>query len=66
MDRAEHGTQCGRETRVLKYTGGSGDLSFAASVIASPDSAGIESDAFDQIKLGINYAIGDYTRSQAH
>lgn len=51
--------ECGRETQVLKYSGATGDLSYAASISAQGGDEG--NDALDQIEVGVNYAISDYT-----
>lgn len=51
--------ECSRETRVLKYNGSSGDLSYAASLQADPQDEG--NDAGDQIELGFNYKISGMT-----
>lgn len=50
--------ECGRETRVLKYSGSTAGLSYAASVIGQ---AGDEDNDFaDQIEVGVNYTYGKY------
>lgn len=51
--------ECSRETRVLKYNGSAGGLSYAASVQGNPEDEG--NDAGDQIELGINYNISGIT-----
>jgi predicted porin len=51
--------ECGRETQVLKYSGATGDLSYAASISAQAND--VDNDALDQIEFGVNYAINDYT-----
>lgn len=48
--------ECGRETRVLKYSGQTGPLSYSASVQGNPEDEG--NDAGDQIELGFNYIVG--------
>jgi len=50
--------ECGRETRVLKYTGQSGGLTYSASLQGNPDDAG--NDAADQVEVGVNYTVGDF------
>lgn len=50
--------ECGRKTRVLKYSGSAAGLSIAASVVAA---AGDEDNDFaDQIEVGANYTFGKY------
>lgn len=51
--------ECGRETQVLKYSGATGDLSYAASIGAQAND--VDNDALDQIEFGVNYPISDYT-----
>lgn len=48
--------ECGRETRVLKYSGQSGQLSYSASVQGNPEDEG--NDASDEFELGFNYSLG--------
>lgn len=51
--------ECGRETQVLKYSGATGAFSYAASVSAQSNDE--DNDALDQIELGVNYALNQYT-----
>ncbi len=48
--------ECGRETRVLKYNGQSGALSYSASLQGNPEDDG--NDAVDQFEIGFNYTAG--------
>lgn len=50
--------ECSRETRVLKYSGQSGGLSYSASVQGNPEDEG--NDAGDQIELGFNYSLAGF------
>jgi len=51
--------ECSRETRVLKYRGSAGAISYAASVQGNPEDDG--NDAGDEIELGINYNVAGLT-----
>lgn len=50
--------ECSRETRVLKYNGSAGDLSYAASVEARSDE---DEAALDEFEFGVNYGFGSVT-----
>lgn len=50
--------ECSRETRVLKYSGSAGGLSYSASAQANPDVEG--DDDADQFEFGVNYTYGDF------
>lgn len=49
--------ECDREARVLKLNGGSGALTYAASVSLTDDA---DDDFADQIEFGANYDLGEY------
>jgi predicted porin len=48
--------ECSRETRVLKYEGNTGPLSYEASFTGAPEDDG--NDFADQLEFGVNYALG--------
>ncbi len=50
--------ECSRETRVLKYSGQTGGLSYTASLQGNPQDEG--NDAADQLEAGFNYTVGDF------
>lgn len=51
--------ECGRDTRVLKYNGAAGPVSYAASYSARTDSEEQERGLKDELELGINYSLGN-------
>ena len=56
--------ECARQTRVLKYEGESGSLSYAASFTGAPndDESNGAGDAFaDEIEGGVNVDLGNFT-----
>lgn len=51
--------ECARETQVLKYSGNTGGLSYAASISAQGGDE--DTDVLDQIEVGVNYGISGYS-----